>query len=38
MILYVRQWPGSRDVLEVEASVAINVNRDVRGELRLQPR
>jgi hypothetical protein len=37
MILYVQQWTSSRDVLEVEASVGINVNWDMRGELRLQP-
>lgn len=37
MILYVQQWTSSRDVLEVEASVGINANWDMRGELRLQP-
>ena len=37
MILNVQQWTSSRDVLEAEASVGINANWDMRGELRLEP-
>jgi hypothetical protein len=37
MILSVQQWTSARDVREVEASVGINVNWDMTGELRMQP-